>query len=105
MLRAHCPGEKNSDSGEFEECGCSTRVTAKWANQYGAVCPHHGSFAVELPLAGDSEELEATPDTEASAWSCVPLPCHLYIMIAGLQNIAVTVKEVPSPLRNGAIAY
>ena len=65
MLRAHCPGGKNSDTGEFEECGYNIRLTAKWANQYGAVCPRHGPLAVEFPSAGDSGELEATPDREA----------------------------------------
>lgn len=66
MFKATCPGG-NNDAGEFEECGYTIRLASKWAKDYGAQCPKHGTIQVEFPSddseTGLDQEPEAVPQT------------------------------------------
>ncbi len=47
MLKATCSGG-NDDQGQFQECGYMVRLSSKWAKDYGATCPRHGSMTIEF---------------------------------------------------------
>ena len=48
MLKACCKWSKLAGvNGEQEECGYTVRLTKKWAESMGAMCPAHGPMDVE----------------------------------------------------------
>ena len=54
MLKAECAQMAN----EFQPCGYTVRLSAKWAT-LGAICPKHGAMVVEIPEPSEAEETEA----------------------------------------------
>lgn len=61
MLKATCAGGSD-EHGEFRECGYTVRLASKWAKEYGAQCPKHGTITVEFPP--DDPETKLDQETQ-----------------------------------------
>jgi len=72
MLKATC--DATFDAGDkLGVCGYTVRVAAKWAKDYGVVCPKHGPITVKLPPDDLESELDQEPETIPPVISPDPL--------------------------------